>query len=196
MQEKSIVLAFVFEGFADWEGAYVCAELNREPSSYTVKTVALDREPKRSMGGFAVQPDFAANEAPEEFAALLLLGGEAWLDGSNDEAVSLIERARSQGALVGGICNAATFLAEHGYLDERDHTGNTLAFMQQGAPRYQGAARFVEEQAVEDDGMVTANGSAALEFARLVLEALEAKPEDYLESWYRFNKDGLYPARS
>lgn len=194
MQEKKTVLVFVFDGFADWESAYVCAELHREPSPYEVKTVALDAAPKRSMGGFAVLPDCTIDDAPANFAALLLIGGEAWLDGSNDAVLPLVERALGGGALVGGICNAATFLAAHGYLDERAHTGNTLAFVQQGAPSYRGAERFEERQAVIDEGVVTANGSGTLEFARLVLDALEAKPEDYLESWYGFNKNGLYPA--
>lgn len=197
MQEKKTVLAFVFDGFADWEGAYVCAELNRElngePSPYTVKTVALDGAPKRSMGGFNVLPDYAVGEAPADACALLLLGGDAWLDGSNDAVLPLVERVQAAGSLVGGICNAATFLAEHGFLDERAHTGNTLEFVQQGAPHYRGAARFVEAQAVVDQGVITANGSAALEFARLVLHALEARPAAYLDSWYGFNKDGLYP---
>ena len=95
---------------------------------------------------------------------------------------------------MGGICNAATFLAEHGFLDDRAHTGNTVEFMRQGAPHYQGAQHFVEAQAVAEGGIVTANGSGTLEFAREVLRLLDAKPEEAVESWYRFNKDGLYSA--
>ena len=126
--------------------------------------------------------------------ALLLIGGEAWLDGSNDDVLPLVQRALDQGALVGGICNAATFLAEHGFLDDRARTGNTVEFMRQGAPHYQGAQHFVEAQAVAEGGIITANGSGTLEFAREVLRLLDAKPEEAVESWYRFNKDGLYSA--
>ncbi|WP_270299796.1 DJ-1/PfpI family protein, partial [Eggerthella sinensis] len=194
MQEKKTVLAFVFDGFADWEGAYVCAELNRElngePSPYTVKTVALDGAPKRSMGGFNVLPDYAVGEAPADACALLLLGGDAWLDGSNDTVLPLVERVQAAGALVGGICNAATFLAEHGFLDERAHTGNTLEFVQQGARSWPSTASWTNaptratrssscsrarrttgrcalrgSAGRRRSGVITANGSAALEFA-------------------------------
>lgn len=198
MQEKKTVLAFVFDGFADWEGAYVCAELNRElngePSPYTVKTVALDGAPKRSMGGFNVLPDYAVGEAPADACALLLLGGDAWLDGSNDAVLPLVEEALASGAAVGGICNAASFLAEHGFLDERAHTGNTLAYLKQCAPHYRGDALFREEPAVSDRGVVTANGAGTLEFACAVLSLLEAKPDDDVREWYRLHKEGFYPA--
>ena len=133
-QSKKTVLVYVFNGFADWEGSYVSAELN-QTDAFAVRTVAPDRAPKRSMGGIAVAPDYALDDAPGEFAALLLIGGNAWLDPASgiDAVVPLVRRARAQGALVGGICNAATFLAEHGFLDECAHTGNTLEYVQQCA---------------------------------------------------------------
>ena len=52
----------------------------------------------------------------------------------------------------------------------------------------------MEAQAVAEGGIITANGSGTLEFAREVLRLLDAKPEEAVESWYRFNKDGLYSA--
>ena len=174
-QPEKTVLVYVFDGFADWESAYVCAELGRAENPRTVRAVAADREPIRSMGGLTVLPDCTVAEAPERFDALLLIGGEAWLDGSNDDVLPLVQRALDQGALVGGICNAATFLAEHGFLDDRARTGNTVEFMRQGAPHYQGAQHFVEAQAVAEGGIITANGSGTLEFAREVLRLLDAK---------------------
>ena len=43
-----------------------------------------------------------------------------------------------------------------------------------GGDRYTGASRYEERQAVCDGGIVTANGSADLEFTRLCLLALGA----------------------
>lgn len=192
---KKTVLVYVFDDFADWEGSYVCAELN-QTDAFSVKTVALDRTPKHSMGGLAVLPDYALDDVPESFVALLLIGGNAWLDPDSgiDAVEPIIDRALAQGALVGGICNAATFLAEHGFLDNRTHTGNTLEHMQQCAPHYCGAEHFVEAQAVTDRGVVTANGSAALEFAREVLRELNAKDDP--DAWYLLHRDGFYPVKS
>ena len=52
------ILVFIFDGYADWEPAYVCAQLNAPGTGYAVKTIGLDRAPKVSMGGFRVTPDF------------------------------------------------------------------------------------------------------------------------------------------
>ena len=143
--------------------------------------------------GIAMVPDYALDDVPEEFAALLLIGGNPWLDPTSgiDAVEPLVRRAREQGALVGGICNAAAFLAEHGFLDDCAHTGNTLEYVQQCAPHYRGAEHFVEAQAVADRGVVTANGSAALEFAREVLRELGAKDDP--DAWFKLHKDGFYP---
>ena len=46
------ILVFIFDGYADWEPAYVCAQLNAPGTGYAVKTIGLDRAPKVSMGGF------------------------------------------------------------------------------------------------------------------------------------------------
>ena len=189
---KKTVLVYVFDGFADWESSYVCAELN-QTDGFEVRTVAPDRAPKHSMGGLAVLPDYALDDVPEEFAALLLIGGNPWLDPTSgiDAVLPLVRRARAQGALVGGICNAASFLAEHGFLDDCAHTGNTLEYVQQCAPHYRGGEHFVEAQAVADSGVVTANGSAALEFAREVLRELNAKDDP--DAWFKLHTDGFYP---
>jgi len=44
------------------------------------------------------------------------------------------------------------------------------------------------EQAVRDGNLVTANGTAHLEFAKEVLSALDAYPADYIENYYKFFK--------
>ena len=107
---KKTVLVYVFDGFADWESSYVCAELH-QTDSFEVKTVAPDRAPKRSMGGIAVMPDYALDNVPEEFAALLLIGRQpmARPDKRHRRRASPRPPRTGAGALVGGICNAASF---------------------------------------------------------------------------------------
>ena len=39
---KNDILVYVFDGYADWEPAYVCSELNRQDSPFQVKTISLD----------------------------------------------------------------------------------------------------------------------------------------------------------
>lgn len=64
--------------------------------------------------------------------------------------------------------------------------------MKKQAPHYCGEDFYVEEQAVSDGGIVTANGIAALEFAREIFFLLHVKNPQEIEDWYHFNKVGFY----
>jgi hypothetical protein len=84
-------------------------------------------------------------------------------------------------------------MAENGYLDQIKHSGNTLEFMRAQAPHYKGDQKFVQKQAVCDSGIITANGSASLEFAKEILLLLKVKSEVEVFKWYNENKYGFYP---
>ncbi|WP_256721806.1 hypothetical protein [Paenibacillus odorifer] len=83
-------------------------------------------------------------------------------------------------------------MAEHGYLDNIPHTGNSLDYLKQNAPNYKGEANYIEKQAVSSEYIITANGTASLEFAREVMKKLEGFPIEAVEGWYKFFKDGFY----
>lgn len=189
---KKEVLVFIFDGYAEWESAYVCSKLNEAESGYKVKTISFDREPKLSMGGFHVIPDYTINDYPKEFSMLILIGGEAWGEKKNHEAKKLLEYAASHSIPIGAICGAILILGEMGYLDNIKHTSNTLEFMKELAPNYKGDKNYIKKQAVYDKNIITANGTAALEFAREILLKLNAGPEDKIRNWYEFHKYGFY----
>lgn len=104
----------------------------------------------------------------------------------------LVAQAVATGKIVGAICNAASFLAMHGFLNDIAHTGNGIDQLKQwGGVNYTGAARYRHTQAVSDRGIVTANGSATLEFAREMLMLLENDTPERIEQYYQFNKQGF-----
>lgn len=189
---KKEILVFIFDTYADWEPAYICAELNAPDTGYVVKTIGLDKEPKTSMGGFRAIPDYSVDSFPEDFHLLILCGGLAWMEHKNDGVLPLVDYAVKHRIPVGAICNACNFMAEHGYLNRVKHTGNTLEFVKAQAPHYNGDDNFLEKQAVCDGGIITANGTGALEFAREILMLLEVKEEGEIEGWYQFQKRGFY----
>lgn len=189
---KKEVLVFIFDGYADWESAYVCSELNAPETSYIVKTISLDKESKTSMGGFRVLPDYSVDDFPHDFSLLILTGGYAWMKQLNNAVLPVVEHAMNRGIPVGAICNAANFMAENGYLDEIRHSGNTLEFMKTQAPHYKGWQYFVEKQVVLDSNVITANGSSSLEFAKEILLLMKAKPETAVLEWYNLHRDGLF----
>lgn len=193
------VIFVLLNGFADWEGAYVAVCLNQgvkpgNPIRYQVKTLSLTKDPVVSIGGFRVLPDYTPEDLPEEYAGLVLIGGMSWFTSEAVSLVPLVEKAVREKKLVAGICNASVFLGMHGFLNGVKHTSNTLAYLKQYAgEKYTGEVHYVCQQAVRDGNIVTANGTAALEFCREILYILQADTAEVIEESYGFYKNGFCP---
>ena len=190
------ILLVILEQFADWEAAYVSTWLaNIGQGRYSVRTVSLTQEPVHSIGGLTVLPDFDLASVPADYAGLILVGGMSWRTEEAKQTAPLVHQALAAGRVVGGICDAAGFLATLGVLDEVRHTGNDLADIQAWAGQaYHGQANYLPQPAVRDGRIVTANGTAAMEFAREILLALDVAPAEKLSEWYDFYKLGCYQA--
>lgn len=195
---KKRMLFVLTDDFADWEAAFLAAALRggtRPDGAGRFETLYASPGGRavRSIGGLAVQPDRDLTALPDNCAGVALVGGFGWRSEAAEEVAPLLAEARRRGLPVGAICDACSFLAAHGILNEVRHTGNTVAVLRErGGDRYTGAARFEERQAVRDGGIITANGSASLEFAREWLRELAADTEEAIEAWYAFNKQGFY----
>ncbi|WP_258881093.1 hypothetical protein [Clostridium tagluense] len=57
-----------------------------------------------------------------------------------------------------------------------------------------GEEKYMMQPAVSDNNIITANGTAPLEFAKEVMIALEVAPEKSILEWYNFYKYGCYEA--
>jgi putative intracellular protease/amidase len=193
---KKQVLFVILDQYADWEAAYLSTcILALGKDDYAVKTVSLGKDPISSAGGFTVLPDYALQSVPAEYEALILIGGMKWLEPSALAVKNLVQEAVLKHRIVGAICLASAFLGVCGVLNEVRHTSNDLAYMQQWAgTNYTGAGNYIKEQAVRDDNIITANGTATLEFTREVLLALNIAPESNIKEWYNFHKLGFYNA--
>ena len=83
-------------------------------------------------------------------------------------------------------------MAKCGFLNEVRHTGNGLEQLQLwGGDSYTNARNYVNAQAVSDGNIVTANGSATLEFAKELLLLLENDTPERINMYYQFNKLGF-----
>ena len=193
---KKCVLFVILEPYADWEAAYLSSALYMlGRGRFEVKTVSLTREPVASIGGFRGLPDYDINSVPSTYEALVLIGGLAWRNEEARRIRPLVDQCRENGKVLGGICDAAAFLGTVGALNDAYHTGNDLNDLKQWAGEaYAGEQRYVMKQAVRDGKIITANGTAPLEFAKEVLFALEAAPEKIITEWYDFHKLGCYNA--
>ena len=143
--------------------------------------------------GFHALPDYSFDTMPDDYAALVLIGGFGWLDEQEaDKVVPIVRHAIEKGIIVGAICNAASFLAKHGFLNDIKHTGNGLQQLQLwGGDNYTNKTGYMNEQAVSDNRIVTANGTGYLEFAKELLLLLENDTPEQIDMFYRFNKVGF-----
>lgn len=195
---KKEIVFVLLDLFAEWEEAFLAPALAAgvmpgRPASFAVKYLTPDGQEVRSLGGLRITPDYDASALPAACAGLILVGGMSWQSPESRRIVPLVDIARERGLLVGAICNAASFLAAHGFLNEVRHTGNTVEMLKEwGGARYTGEALYEERQAVRDGSTVTANGSGYLEFTRECLLALGADAPEQIEASYRFNKEGFY----
>lgn len=164
----------------------------KENPKYVNKVVAPTLEPVRSIGGFWTEPDYSFDTMPDDYAALVLVGGFGWTTPIAKLVEPLVRNAIEGGKLVGAICNGASFMAKYGFLNAVKHTGNGLEQLKLwGGENYTNSDGYVNAQAVNDNNIVTANGSATLEFAREMLLLLENDTAERVEMYYRFNKQGF-----
>ena len=97
----------------------------------------------------------------------------------------------NKGRIVGAICNGVSFLCSHGFLNNIKHTGNGLDQLKQwGGENYTNTEGYMEEKAISDENIVTANGIGHLEFTREMLLLLEATTPEKIDTWYDFFKHG------
>ncbi len=164
----------------------------KEHPKYINKTVAPTMEPVKSIGGFHTLPDYSFDTMPDDYAALVLIGGFGWSTPVAEQVVPMVRQAIEKGRIVGAICNGASFMAKHGFLNVVKHTGNGLEQLKLwGGENYTNPAGYIHAQAVCDNKIVTANGSATLEFAKEMLLLLENDTPERIEMYYQFYKQGL-----
>lgn len=194
---KQEVLFIILNEYADWESSFLSTSLNSGvmPGSeikYIPKTVAPTMDGVRTTGGFRTLPDYSFQTMPTDYAALILIGGMQWNSPEAEQVVPLVQDALQRGKIIGAICNAASFMCSHGFLNNVKHTGNTLSQLKLwGGERYTNEAGYEEKQAVSDKKIVTANGIGYLEFTRELLLLLQAETPEKINATYDFYKNGF-----
>lgn len=164
----------------------------KENPKYVNKVVAPTLEPVKSIGGFRTLPDYSFDTMPDDYAAVVLIGGFGWATPVAESVEPIVRQAIEKGKIVGAICNAASWMAKHGFLNSVRHTGNGSEQLRLwGGDNYTNHDGYVNTQAVSDNKIVTANGSATLEFAKELLLLLENDTPERIEMYYQFNKQGF-----
>ncbi len=181
---KDEILLFLTDRWCDWEASYAIAVANSF-SDYTVKTIGVDYAPKISMGGVRAAIDYSINDHQnfDQTAIIILPGGLSWGENDYDEIGEYIQKAKQKNVPIAAICGATTFLCRQGFLDYVKHTGDSLELFQ-AQKGYQGQSLYIPAQVVFDGGIITANETAAVEFAYEIFKLLKVDSEEEIESWF------------
>jgi putative intracellular protease/amidase len=189
---KKICYLFVFEGFADYETSMAAAGIRRS-HEYQLKTVAIRKEPVTSMSGLSIMPDldFMPGTDLEDIdkdntAMLIMPGGSPWEQGRNEAIMPLVAHCLLHGIPVAAICGATIFLAELGLLNRAVHTSNAMEYLSAHSPVYRGQALYRTQPSVRTEFLITANGTAATEFAHDIFETLGIVEETAVHEWFQY----------
>ena len=89
---------------------------------------------------------------------------------------------------VAAICGATAGLAAAGLLDDRAHTSNAREFLE--STGYGGGERYRAEGAVTDGDLITASGTAPVDFAHEIFARLGLYEPATLAAWYKLYGQG------
>ena len=192
------ILYILLPDFASHEMVYLMEAISSDEQQlksnprYINKIIAPTMEAVTAIGGFRVLPDYSFGDMPDDYAALVLVGGYGWLTPYADAVAPIVNKAIENGKIVGAICNGASFMAKYGFLNKVKHTGNVLDQLKLwGGDNYTNPESYIHRQSVSDGRVVTANGSGVLEFTRELLLLLENDVPERIEMYYQFNKQGF-----
>jgi putative intracellular protease/amidase len=183
-------LFFLLDKYADWEVGYLASRLNVN-LDWEVKTVSLQKDTSiSSMGGFRTLIDYHVDDLPMDADLLVLIGGNCW-GLENIKLSQLIDHFLKQGTCVAAICGAVDFLARYGHLNRFKHTGNT-SYLWADYENYRNQTEFLSEQVVVDRNLITANGTAAIEFSEQILKTLKFASNEQIEKEHKLFAMGYY----
>ncbi len=183
------VILYATDTMADWEYGYLTTGLamadEEQPGRFRLRILADGRDEVTTAGRLRLHTDGDIGEvAPERTAALVLPGADTWFEG-HERVLSLARTLLEQRIPVAAICGATYGLARAGLLEDRGHTSNARDFLT--ASGYAGADHYLDERAVDDDGLITAPAYAPIDFSAAIFRRLDLFPPAITDAWY-----GLY----
>ena len=182
---------YVFDTMSDWETGYLIAELNsgryfkKGLAPLAVITVGINNNPVTTMGGLKILPSISIDECVLQSKDILILpGGNTWTEVIHEPILKKAAEALQKNIIVAAICGATIGLAKAGLLDLSRHTSNDLAYLKMLVPNYSGEQYYEAQSAVTDGNLITASGTAPLDFAMQALKALDVFAPATLQAWF------------
>ncbi|SUN43793.1 lin0465 protein [Streptococcus criceti] len=188
------VYMYVQDTMADWEHGYLMQALSLQvmlkKPKVSFKTVGRTKAPIRTASGITLVPDLSLDDIDvASTAALVLIGGETWLDKEQAAILNLAAELLQEGFLVAAICGATLGLADRGALNTRFHTSNA-SFYPEMSPHYTGQIYYKDDVAVCDGNLIIASSAGSLLWAKLIVEKLDLYANKTIEAWFDYFSTG------
>ncbi len=193
MKEIKVYL-YLIEGLSDWEDGYLLPLLNtpafykKDAPSIKVVKVSKDGKPITTAGGILRTADISVEQfkaiKAQESDMLVLIGSNNWFSEDHSAILSYASEWHKSGRTLAAICGATVALATAGILNNVKHTSNDKDFLQQVCPSYTGKDLYQTVTCCADKNLITASGTAPLEFAYEILKRLDIIASKTLDAWY------------
>ena len=185
------IYMYVQDTMADWEHGYLMHALSLQvmlgEAKVKLLTVSKGKKSIKTAGGMTIVPDFNLYDIDTvNTDALLLIGGDSWLNNEQDDVLELASKLLQENILVG----ATLGLAEKGILDNRYHTSNASFFLSQMNQHYRGHDYYKDEIAVQDGNLITASSAGSLLWAKFIVEELGLYSKTTVEAWFNYFSTG------
>ncbi|PTI37245.1 glutamine amidotransferase, partial [Staphylococcus succinus] len=167
---------------------YLSSTLNQS-DSWSVNTISVDKK-VTSLGGLSVLIDYIIGDEPKDYDLLVMIGGNSW-NNDSEKLLNFVEEAFNKNIVIGAICGAVDYLARNGFLNKYKHTGNSV-YIWQNYKKYKSENEFLEKQSVSDNMLITANGTAPLEFTESILREIDFDSDKNIEKTIFMNRFGYY----
>lgn len=168
-------MIIAFQNFQDYE--YAKSREILETQGVKITVAGSKKGEATGKFGTKVRVDLFLNEAKtKDFDVIIFIGGPGAIEyQENTEVHRLAQEAIAQGKVLAAICIAPTILSRAGVLQGKKATVWSSPMNKDPIQQLQQAgAIFIDQDVVQDDKIVTANGPQAAEkFSQTILKILK-----------------------
>lgn len=188
---KQKVYLLVFKDLSDWETPYALWAIAKS-GKFEIVTVGFSKEPVKSRCGLTILPDISIGDVEARETALFIVpGGDMW-EQSFPETINLLRKLHKANVPVAAICGGTLEVIRAGLAHDKRHTSNDLNYVKAFVSDYKDEPFYVNEPALTDENLITANGLSPIEFGREIVKFLEIYSDDDAEKWFAMCKYGIY----
>ncbi|MDT8716868.1 DJ-1/PfpI family protein [Clostridium sp. 19966] len=167
------ILLFIYDEMADFEITLVTHLLGADMGKEVIP-IAYEKECLSSKSGIIYKPKATVKEAlQEEVEGLVIPGG--WNGEIRPELMELIQKLNSEKKLLAAICAGPRFFAKAGVLKDAKYTTSLAEWTEVQTKQFGESdpfprENFIMERVVTDRNIITAQGTAFVDFAVAVGE--------------------------